>query len=266
VDTGAAPTGSFAMFGTICSTRLRLRARRRAMVAAAVTATLAGCSSWTSLTGGGSTPPPAAPAPSASASLPPPSSGGSFTSRVKSFFSGDSETVTTAAASTTPSVLAASELNCPSVEYRQGAGTLPVNAPGSENAALGLRYLVSFVQTARECIVRGGDLIIKVGVQGRIVVGPAGGPGQVGIPLRYALVREGLQPRTLWTKLFIVQVTIPQSQLNLPWLHIEEEMTVPLPPGDEIDSYVIYIGFDPDGAAAQQPAKPAPKARGRAKS
>ena len=74
------------------------------------------------------------------------------------------------------------------------------------------------------------------------------------------------RPRTLWTKLFIVPVTIPQNQLNLPWLHIEEEMTVPLPPGDEIDSYVIYIGFDPDGAAAQQPAKPAPKARGRAKS
>jgi hypothetical protein len=145
------------------------------------------------------------------------------------------------------------------VEYRQGAATLTVNAPGTENAALGVRYQGSFVQTARECVLRGSDLTIKVGVQGRIVVGPAGGPGQISVPLRYALVREGLEPRTLWTKLYAVPVTIPDGQLNLPWLHIEEEMMVPLPPSNELDAYVIYIGFDPDSAAPPPKQKPKPK-------
>jgi len=248
----------------------RRLAWRQAAGAAAIVATLTGCSSLTSLTGGGSTPPPAptaatAPPPTASATLPPASSNASFTSRVKSFFSGDSSNVTTAAAQTTPGVPAAPAIECPGVDYRQGAATLAVNSPGSENAALGLRYQASFVQTARECIVRGADLIIKVGVQGRIVVGPAGGPGPISIPLRYALVREGLEPRTLWTKLFMVPVTIPDNQLNLPWLHVEEEMTVPLPPGDELEAYVIYIGFDPDGATPPKPTRPAakPKARSR---
>jgi hypothetical protein len=178
---------------------------------------------------------------------------------VKSFFSGDSANLTTVAAQTTPGAPSAPPIECPGVDYRQGAATLAVNSPGSENAALGLRYQASFVQTARECIVRGGALTIKVGVQGRIVVGPAGGPGQVSIPLRYALVREGLEPRTLWTKLFMVPVTIPDNQLNLPWLHVEEEMTVPLPPGDELEAYVVYIGFDPDGATPPKPVKPAAK-------
>jgi hypothetical protein len=264
VDADEVPTGNVAF--------LRERSRRcgwrQAAGTAAVLAVLTGCSSLTSLTGGGgdSTPTPAsapttsAPAPTTSASAAPASSGPSFTSRVKSFFSGDSSNLTTAAAPGAPAV---PEIDCPSVEYRQGAATLPVNSPGSENAALGLRYLASFVQTARECVVRGADLVIKVGVQGRIVVGPAGGPGPIAIPLRYALVREGLQPRTLWTKLFMVPVTIPDNQLNLPWLHIEEEMTVPLPSNGEIDRYVIYIGFDPDSAAAAapKPAKPAPKSR-----
>jgi hypothetical protein len=77
--------------------------------------------------------------------------------------------------------------------------------------------------------------------------------------LRYALVREGLEPRTLWTKLFMVPVTIPDNQLNLPWLHVEEEMTVPLPPADEVEAYVVYIGFDPDGATPPKPVKPAAK-------
>jgi len=55
----------------------------------------------------------------------------------------------------------------------------------------------------------------------------------------------------------MVTVTIPENQLNLPWLHIEEEMTVPRPSGDEIEAYVIYIGFDPEGATA----KPKPVAK-----
>lgn len=139
--------------------------------------------------------------------------------------------------------------------------TYAVNNTGAENSALSLRYQASFTQTARECVLRGNNLTIKVGVQGRVVVGPAGAPSSITIPLRYALVREGAEPKTLWTKLFMVPVTIPQNQLNLPWLHIEEEMTVPRPSANEIEAYVIYVGFDPEGAA---PAKPKPAANPKA--
>jgi hypothetical protein len=193
----------------------------------------------------------------------PAASDGSFTSRVTSLFSGSSSSLAAApgtpAASATP---AATNINCPSVDYREGAATLSVNAaaaPG-ENAALNLRYQGNFVQTARECAVRNGQLTIKVGVQGRVVVGPAGGPGQITLPLRYALVREGLEPKTLWTKLYTVPVTVPDNQLNVPFIHIEEDMAVPMPPAVELDACVIYVGFDPEGAAAPSP-KPPPKAK-----
>jgi hypothetical protein len=216
-----------------------------AVGATAIAVTLTACSSFGSLTGDSAPP---ASASTASTTPAPPSSNASFTSRIKSLFAGESENLNSAA----PQPAAAADINCPSVEYRQGAATMAVNNGGSDNA-LDLRYQLSFTQNARECVLRGNNLTIKVGVQGRIVVGPAGGPGPFSIPLRYALVREGAEPKTLWTKLFMVPVAIPENQLNLPWLHIEEEMTVPRPPGDEIDAYVIYIGFDPAGAA---PAKP----------
>jgi hypothetical protein len=149
------------------------------------------------------------------------------------------------------------------VDYREGAATLSVNAlaaPG-ENAALNLRYQANFVQVARECAVRNGQLSIKIGVQGRIVLGPAGGAGQITLPLRYALVREGLEPKTLWTKLYTFPVIIPDNQLNVPFTHIEQEMSVPMPPAVELDAYVIYVGFDPEGAATPSPSKPSPKAK-----
>lgn len=209
---------------------------------ATVAVTVAACSTWSSMTSGSAPPAPAG------------TTGGSFTSRVKSFFSGGSGSL---------SRDVAAEANCPAVAYRQGAATWAVNSPGVENSAMGLRYQASFIQTARECIVTGGNLTIKVGVQGRIVIGPAGSPGTVNIPLRYALVRDGLHPKTLWTKLYTVPVTIPSSDLNVPWIHIQEEMTVPRPSPQELEAYVVYVGFDPQGAA--KPKRPARRKTARAR-
>jgi hypothetical protein len=217
--------------------------------AATVAVTVAACSSWSSLTGG------PAPEPAATTA---PAQDGSFSSRVKSFFSGDSGKLSSAAPSSTTGAAASSDIECPGVQYRQGAATWTVNGPAVENSALSVKYQGSFLQAARECIVTGGNLTIKVGVQGRIVVGPAGSPGTLNVPLRYALVREGLQPQTLWTKLFMVPVSIQPGQPNLPWIHVEEEMMIPRPTDEDLDRYVIYIGFDPDGATSSKP-KPAPK-------
>ncbi|HVY59045.1 MAG TPA: hypothetical protein VHA77_14430 [Xanthobacteraceae bacterium] len=145
-----------------------------------------------------------------------------------------------------------SDFNCPSVDIRQGAGTLSVTAPNAAGQnALGLRYQVNFGQTARECVVLGATVTMKVGVEGRVILGPAGGPGQLTVPLRYALVQEGTTPKTIWTKLYKVPVTIPPDQTNVPFTHVEDDMTIPVPKPAELDAYVIYVGFDPIGAAEE---------------
>jgi hypothetical protein len=194
-------------------------------------------------------PPPAAPPPGASNTT-------SFGSRMRSWFVGDpSDSMTTAPNRSQASI----DFNCPGVDYRRGAATYNVtDSKSAENAALNVKYLASFVKTGRECDVRGDNVTIRVGVQGRVVVGPAGSPGTVTIPLRYALVKEGLEPTVLWTKFFPVNVSIPSTNLNVPFTHIEEEMTVPIPPSEELAAYVIYIGFDPDSLKpAEKPKAPA---------
>jgi hypothetical protein len=202
-------------------------------------------------------PPPAPPPPTATATASAPTST-SFTSRVKGWFTGDSGQPLAAAPSQTQ---ASTDFDCPTVDFRQGAATLTVNDSKAENAALSLKYQASFVKTARECDVHGDMVTIRVGVQGRVVVGPAGAPGTVTVPLRYALVREGIEPRTLWTKLFAIPVTLSGSQLNVPFTHVEEEMTVPVPSRGELAAYIIYIGFDPDGLKPAEKEKPAAKPR-----
>ena len=123
-----------------------------------------------------------------------------------------------------------------------------------------LRYQVSVTQTARECSRVAGELIMRVGVQGRIVLGPAGTSGTLELPLRYAVVEEGPEPKTVYTKLYRVPVSIAEGQLNVA-VHAyrgrRSRCRCRAPAA--FDRYVIYVGFDPLGSAQErQPAKKRP--------
>jgi hypothetical protein len=148
--------------------------------------------------------------------------------------------------------------DCPRLDIRQGASTLQIAAPGEDRQALAIQYQGVFVRAARECKARGTSLAMKIGVQGRIILGPAGAPGQVTVPLRYAIVRENLgQTTTVWTKLYTIPVVVPAGQPSVLFSHVESEVVLPIRPAD-VDDYVIYIGFDPEGAKTQ-PRRPPPR-------
>ena len=104
---------------------------------------------------------------------------------------------------------------------------------------------------------------IRIGIEGRVILGPAGGPGQVSIPLRYALVSETLNSsKPIWSKLQVINVDIPPQTAHANFTHIAEDLTVPIPSASELENWVIYIGFDPAGAQLEQkrrPARPAPR-------
>jgi hypothetical protein len=143
------------------------------------------------------------------------------------------------------------DVECPTMDIRQGASTYSVAAPGQEPNATNLRYQASIARASRECHLLGTNMTIKVGLQGRVLLGPAGDTGQLEVPVRLALVEEGMQPKAVWTKLYRIPVTVPPGQTNVSFVHIEEDMTVPKPSAAALDNYVIYVGFDP--AAAKEP-------------
>ncbi len=101
---------------------------------------------------------------------------------------------------------------CPNVDVRRGAGTITVNTNARDPSAMQLRYQISVGQMARECVNVAGNLNMKVGMQGRVVLGPAGTSGTIEIPVRYALVEEGPQPKTVYSQLHRVPVVIGEGQ------------------------------------------------------
>jgi hypothetical protein len=230
----------------------------RLPIAALLLASLlaAGCTGSSSIGAPATTGSVPAAGPQTSAAPPPPSGSPSFKDKVANFFSGASDK------SPQPVANAQPDVECPFIDIRQGASTLtlPPPPPDGRTEAMGLKYQGSFVRAARECAVNNGQMVMKVGIQGRIIVGPAGGPGHVDVPLRMAVVdAPSSGTKVITTKFIQIPVDIPNED-GANFSHIEEGLSFPLPtPASELDNYVVYIGFDQ--FTAQNAAKPAPASK-----
>jgi hypothetical protein len=187
-----------------------------------------------------------------------------FNSSPLDFFNSSSKVTTGAAGSATAAV--DPDLDCPQVTVRIGASTLLIGSkPGQgEPSPLDVRYQGSIVRTARECHVNAGIVTMKVGIEGRVITGPAGAPGTVDVPLRIAVVHEGPSPKTIVSKFARETVTVAGAVDRATFVHIDPDISFPVPtPAGVIDSYVVYVGFDPLGAQPPVKKKPVRKRKAR---
>ncbi len=179
----------------------------------------------------------------------------------------DSSATATANAAATPEQ--PDDFDCPDIQVRGGASTLMIGsnprATGEPNA-LDLKYQGTITRTARECRVAAGTVTMKIGIEGRIITGPAGGPGQIEVPVRMAVVHEGPEPRTVVSKLYRLPVMIGEGEGGATFTEIDPDVAFPLPqPVSVIDSYVVYVGFDPLANKPEKKPKPARKPRAKSR-
>ena len=143
-------------------------------------------------------------------------------------------------------------LTCPDVKVRAGASTYAVAAPGKQAVGSEVRYQATITRTARDCNLNAGQITARIGIQGRVIVGPAGAPATVEIPLRVAVVQGGVNEKTITTTVVRTTVSIGEG-LSVPFSVVAEDIVYPAASVDINDTYIFYIGFDP------QALKPEPK-------
>jgi hypothetical protein len=136
------------------------------------------------------------------------------------------------------------ELSCPPVRIRPGASTYAVGLPGRPATGTDLRYQASITRTARDCTQNGDQITARIGIQGRVISGPAGSPATVEVPIRVAVVQGGVQERTVTTKVYRTTVSMSAAG-NDPFSLVVEDIVYPAPSAATVDSYIFYIGFDP---------------------
>ena len=135
--------------------------------------------------------------------------------------------------------------DCPEVRVPSGEAALRVGGQGSAS----VRHQFSVGQVARECGVAGNDLTIKVGVKGRVVLGPAGAPGNYSAPLRIA-VRQQQGEKLVTSKVFTVGGTIAPGSTGADFTVVTEPFAVPYTTEHAADDYEVVVGFGKDVKAA----------------
>jgi len=153
-------------------------------------------------------------------------------------------------------------LTCPPVSIRAGASTYAVAAPGKQPVGNDLRVQATITRTARDCTKNGDQITARIGIQGRVIAGPAGAPSTVEIPLRVAVVQGGVQEKTIATKVYRTTVSMSEDG-NVPFALVAEDLVYPVPLGAAGDSYIFYIGFDPQALKPEPKPKAAKKAESK---
>jgi hypothetical protein len=184
-----------------------------------------------------------------------PASAQSLSDRFKSLFGGKSDEPAESAAPAAPKSQIPPDLFCPPVSIRAGASTYAVAAPGKQPVGNDLRFQATITKTARECDYNAGEITARIGIQGRVIAGPAGAPSSVQVPLRVAVVQGGVSEKTIATKAYQTTVNMTESGSE-PFTLVAEDLVYPAPSAAVGDTYIFYIGFDPQ---ALKPEKPAPR-------
>jgi hypothetical protein len=182
-----------------------------------------------------------------------PAAAQSLTDRFKGLFGGKSDEEAAPAASTVPQDTG--DLTCPPVTVRAGASTYAVGAPGKQAVGNDLKFQATISKMARECTVNGGVITARIGIQGRVIAGPSGAPSSVQVPIRVAVVQGGVAEKTIATKAYQTTVTMTEGGSE-PFTLVAEDLTYPAPFGAVGDSYIFYVGFDPQSL---KPERAAPK-------
>jgi hypothetical protein len=184
-----------------------------------------------------------------------PAASQSITDRFKSLFGGGGGSSDAPAKAAPAEPTDEPDATCPPVAVRAGASTFAIAAPGKQPVGNDLRYQATITKTARECSINAGQITARIGIQGRVIAGPAGAPSSVQIPLRVAVVQAGVGEKVIATKAYQTTVSMSEDS-SVPFTLVADDLVYPAPVGVVADSYVFYIGFDPQ---ALKPEKPAPK-------
>lgn len=134
-------------------------------------------------------------------------------------------------------------MTCPAVTVLDGTSAYRVGGAGGNDD---VSYQASVIDLARECRLEGNSLYMRVGVAGRLLLGPKGHAGTYQIPVRIA-VKDG--DKVPYSNVVRVSVTIPPGQSQVDFTDVRDNIVLPVGATDPGAQYDVFAGFDASGAA-----------------
>ena len=130
---------------------------------------------------------------------------------------------------------------CPQVDIADGGAALRAGT-----SADSVRNQITIANVARECVGQpDGSVRLKVGVEGRVLLGPGGSAGRYTAPVRIVVKRND---RVFASRSLAVPVTVPAGETQATFALVETNLAVP--PG--VGEYEIEVGLGSAPAATRR--------------
>lgn len=135
---------------------------------------------------------------------------------------------------------------CPNVTLRDGTAFFNSYAKGGQDDPAKLTYQSAITDATRNCTRTDTTMSINVGVAGKVVTGPAGGPGTVNMPIRIAVIRG---EEVLYSQLHKNAVQVTDPSMATQWVFTVPNITIPKPTARDVQ---IFVGYD-EGPQKKKP-------------
>ena len=127
---------------------------------------------------------------------------------------------------------------CPPIKVRAGGEALFYYGKGKVGNARDLNYQAVIDKQSRNCVVSNGLITVKMGLVGRLLLGPAGNQTEVTVPVRFAVERDNV---AVFSEKYEIPVTITPPNQSEEFVKVIENVAIPYVGGEQI---VIWVGFD----------------------
>lgn len=140
-----------------------------------------------------------------------------------------------------PNALPAIATECPPIKIRPGSEALFSYGGGRVGNPQDLHFQAVIDQQSRNCVVSNGLITVKMGVVGRVLLGPKGTESTVNVPIRFAVERDGM---AVFSEKYTLAVPITPPSQTGDFVKVVENVAIPYVGGENI---VIWVGFDGRG-------------------
>ncbi|NBN64420.1 hypothetical protein GWI72_11805 [Microvirga tunisiensis] len=129
--------------------------------------------------------------------------------------------------------------NCPRLQLRSETFLITKYEKGKQDDPRHLLYQANIENWARDCRRVGDQVMVKIGLSGRVTPGPVWPGGEIVLPVRVSLLRGSETDAPLQTQMFSIPVTVGSGAPAELWTLVDESFVVPGEPGLR-----LVFGFD----------------------
>ena len=142
--------------------------------------------------------------------------------------------LTTASVNALPAIAT----ECPPIKVRPGGEALFYYGKGRVGNAADLNYQAVIEKQSRNCVVSNGLITVKMGLVGRLLLGPSGNQTSVNVPIRFSVERDDV---AIFSERYEIPVAITPPNQSEEFVKVVENVGIPYTGGEQI---VIWVGFD----------------------